>query len=131
MKPGVTILICTYNGASRLPVTLQHIARQNVPPSVPCEVILVDNASHDNSVQLALETWGKYRTNIELRVITEPKPGLTYAREKGFEQAAYEYVILCDDDNWLGRSYVATAFAIMEQYPTIGLLGGYALFIYE
>lgn len=131
MKPGVTILICTYNGASRLPVTLQHIARQSIPPSVPCEVILVDNASLDNTVQLALSTWEQYRTNIELRIITEPKPGLTYAREKGFEQAAYEYIILCDDDNWLGPSYVHTAFTLMEQYPSIGLLGGYGRFTYE
>jgi glycosyltransferase involved in cell wall biosynthesis len=131
MKAGITILICTYNGAARLQATLQHIARQHVPASVPCEVILVDNASVDNTAQLARSAWEKYDTSLELTIITESRPGLTYARETGFAHAAYEYIILCDDDNWLGPSYVETVFSIMEQHPAIGLLGGRGEFIYE
>lgn len=73
----------------------------------------------------------KNPVNVELKIITEARPGLTYARETGFAHAAYEYIILCDDDNWLGPSYVHTAFSIMEQYPAIGLLGGRGEFVYE
>jgi glycosyltransferase involved in cell wall biosynthesis len=131
MNPGVTILICTYNGAERLPVTLQYIAQQVIPASLSCEVILVDNASLDNTVQLAQEEWSKYDTRIVLRIIAEPRPGLTYARESGFAAAAYEFIILCDDDNWLCPSYVDRAFTIMMQHPSIGLLGGYGQFVYE
>jgi glycosyltransferase involved in cell wall biosynthesis len=131
MNPGVTILICTYNGAARLPVTLQHIAQQVMPASVPCEVILVDNASLDNTVELVQEEWSKYDTPIQLRIISEPKPGLTYARESGFAAAAYEFIILCDDDNWLSPSYVDRAFTVMMRHPSIGLLGGYGQFVYE
>lgn len=131
MNPGVTILICTYNGAARLPVTLQHIAQQVIPASTPCEVILVDNASLDNTVQLAKDEWAGYNSNIAFKIVSEPRPGLTYARERGFEEAAYEFIILCDDDNWLCPSYVDRAFTLMVQHPAIGLLGGYGQFVYE
>lgn len=131
MKAGITILICTYNGALRLPVTLRHIARQNIPSFLPCEVILIDNASTDGTRQLARKEWEKYGTNLEFKIITEPKPGLTYARETGFALASYEYIILCDDDNWLNPSYVHSVFTLMEQHPEIGLLGGFGEFVYE
>ncbi|AXY75762.1 glycosyltransferase [Paraflavitalea soli] len=131
MKAGITILVCTYNGAQRLPVTLEHIARQNIPASLSCELILVDNASLDNTVPLAREVWARYDTSISLTIISEPNPGLTYARVKGFAAARYGYIVLCDDDNWLDPDYVATAFAIMEENPAIGILGGYGEFVYE
>lgn len=131
MQAGITILICTYNGAARLPATLQHIALQELPASVPCEVILVDNASGDNSVELALSEWGRYATTFPLKIITEEKPGLTYAREKGFEAAAYEYILLCDDDNWLSAGFVATAYEIMSLHDSIGILGGWGQFEFE
>lgn len=131
MNPGVTILICTYNGAARLPLTLQHIAQQVLPVSLPCEVIVVDNASLDNTVETVREVWAQYDTRIGLRVVPEPRPGLSYARASGFAAAAYEFIILCDDDNWLCPSYVERAFTLMMQHPSVGLLGGNGQFVYE
>ena len=131
MQAGITILICTYNGAARLPVTLQHIARQVIPLSLPCEVIVVDNASQDNSIDLAWREWRKYDAAISFKVIREEQAGLTYAREKGFAAAAYEYILLCDDDNWLSEAYVHTAFEVMQRHPSIGILGGYGEFEFE
>jgi glycosyltransferase involved in cell wall biosynthesis len=131
MKAGVTILICTYNGASRLPATLQYIGKQHIPASIPCELIVVDNLSNDNTVQLVRDEWIKYPAAPALKIVNESRPGLTYARETGFAHASYEYIILCDDDNWLSPDYVQLAFALLEQHPEIGLLGGYGQFVYE
>ena len=131
MKTGVTILICTYNGAQRLPVTLRYIAAQEIPTTIACELIVVDNASTDQSAAIINKEWKQYNTSIELRVITELRPGLTYARETGFTQAQYNYIILCDDDNWLAPDYVHKAFTNMEQYQHIGILGGNGRFVYE
>lgn len=130
-RAGVTILICTYNGAGRLPATLQHLALQHVPASIGCEVILVDNASQDDTMRLAGEEWAKYTTGISLKIVYEPRPGLTFARERGFREALYDYIILCDDDNWLSPGYVQRAFEIMDCNPRIGILGGLGVFAYE
>src|SRR5688572_20235345 len=101
MKAGITILICTYNGAQRLPATLRCIAAQQIPAAIDCELIVVNNASTDHSLETINSEWLQQHTSIELRIITEVRPGLTFAREAGLKAARYDYIILCDDDNWL------------------------------
>jgi glycosyltransferase involved in cell wall biosynthesis len=131
MKAGITILVCTFNGAQRLPVTLRCIAAQQIPAGAGCELIVVNNASTDDSLAVIQQEWQRYDTTIELRVITEMRTGLTYAREAGFCAAQYDYIILCDDDNWLAPDYVRTAFTVMESQPDIGILGGKGNFVFE
>lgn len=53
IRAGVSIVICCYNSASRLPETLQHIAEQEVAANISWEVIVVDNASTDNTQEIA------------------------------------------------------------------------------
>ncbi|MBO9635634.1 MAG: glycosyltransferase family 2 protein [Chitinophagaceae bacterium] len=131
MKAGITILVCTYNGARRLPSTLRCIAAQQIPAHIACQLIVVNNASTDNSEEVIRREWQQYDTAIQLEIISEPTPGLTFAREAGFRAALYDFIILCDDDNWLSPEYVQKAFALMESQPEIGILGGKGNFVFE
>ncbi|RZK11267.1 MAG: glycosyltransferase family 2 protein, partial [Hymenobacter sp.] len=72
---GLTILICTYNGATRLPETLRHAAAQQVPPGVDWEVLVVSNASTDDTLAAAPRLWAALGQPAPLRVLNEPKPG--------------------------------------------------------
>lgn len=114
-----------------MPVTLRYIAAQKIPNNISCELIVVNNASTDHTVATIKSEWQQYNTAIELRIITEAKPGLTFARETGLLAAQYEFIILCDDDNWLAPDYVHKAFAKMERNPEIGILGGVGSFVFE
>lgn len=125
------MIVCCHNGASRLPETVRHIALQNVPSHIPWEFILVDNASSDNSVNVAEAVWEFHNPTNRLRVVNEPDLGLSFARARGFAEARYEYVIMCDDDNWLNPDYVRLAYAIMEDKTRIGALGGLGKIVYE
>src|SRR3990170_2653836 len=109
---GVSIVICSYNGAMRLPQTLQYIAMQQVAAGIPWEVVIIDNNSNDNTAAIAQEIWQKYHNPIPLYVRQQPRPGLTAAREMGFATARYEYIVLCDDDNWLEPDYVNNVYDI-------------------
>jgi glycosyltransferase involved in cell wall biosynthesis len=131
MKAGVSIVICTYNGARLLPETLRHLSLLQVRPDVPWEIIIVDNASTDNTALVVREEWGKYQSPVPFFLLHQPKPGLTYAREAGYAKAQYGYILLCDDDNWLNPDYVNLAFDLMEKYPKIGALGGHGELVYE
>lgn len=131
MHTGITILICTYNGGQRLPATLRHIAAQQVIPGTCCELVIVDNASTDDTVAAIQREWNQYPNGMKLRILTEQTAGLTYARHTGITNAHYEYVILCDDDNWLAPDYVQKAFTVMEGNRGIGILGGQGHFVYE
>lgn len=78
---GISIVICCYNSAQRLPLTLVHLAAQKVADNFPWEVIVVNNASTDNTEEAAFSSWD--RESIEMRVVYEPQPGLSYARHRG------------------------------------------------
>lgn len=121
---GVSIVICTYNGEERLPETIKYIAKQNVDPKILWEVILVDNASTDNTKQAVINEWKKHKTKAKLIITDEITPGLTAARQKGFDTSNYEYIVLCDDDNLLEENFVQTTYDIMSSNEKIGVLGG-------
>jgi len=50
---GISVLVCTYNGAKRLEKTLAHLAAQVTNSTVEWEIILVDNNSTDNTSVIA------------------------------------------------------------------------------
>ena len=124
LAKGISIIICCYNSAKRLPDTLRHIALQQVPAHIPFEVVIVNNASKDTTAETATALWRALGEPAPFRVVDELQPGQTKAREKGIETAQYEYLLFCDDDNWLDKDYVHIAFELMEANPQIGALGG-------
>lgn len=130
-KQGVSVVICTYNGADRLPETIRYIAGQQVPESIPWEFIIIDNASSDNTTAVAQSEWSKYTCTQPFSIIPEPQPGLSYARARGFASAQYDYILMCDDDNWLDPHYIAAVYEIMNAHPNIGALGGNGSLIFE
>ncbi|REE81993.1 glycosyltransferase involved in cell wall biosynthesis [Lutibacter oceani] len=128
---GVSIIICCYNSAKRLPETLAHLANQQVNGSFNWELIIVNNNSSDNTVSLAKAIWDNLGTPAPLIVVDEVQPGLAFARVKGINQAIYDVLLWCDDDNWLCDTYMKTAFDIMEQNTQIGALGGWCEATFE
>ncbi|TPG72257.1 glycosyltransferase [Hymenobacter nivis] len=123
---GVTILICTYNGANRLPETLRHVAGQQVSSDIPWEVLVVSNASQDDTLIAAPRLWAAIQCTAPLRVLDEPMPGKENALVRGFDAANYEYICIVDDDNWLYPDYVTQVMGLMGAHPEIGILGAQA-----
>lgn len=128
---GVSVIICCYNSSSRLIPTLEHLARQEFCNNISWEVIVVNNASTDNTVTVATEVWRRFDLQVPFKIENQPIQGLSFAREKGIEKAAYEYLLFCDDDNWLHANYIENAFKIMTSNQCIGALGGYGLPYFE
>jgi glycosyltransferase involved in cell wall biosynthesis len=128
---GVSIILCCYNSAERLPETLKHLAAQKTGNELPWEVIVVNNNSQDNTVEVAKKEWSKYATTSSFKIVDQPIPGLSFARKKGIETAKYDYLLFCDDDNWLSENYVQNAFDIMETDKRIGALGGWCEPVFE
>ena len=123
--PGVSIVICCFNSAERLPETLRHVARQEVPAHIPWEVLVVDNASTDRTAEIAQQQWSTLGSQVPFRVVAQPVQGLSAARNKGLDEAAFEFVLYCDDDNWLGTDYVRYVYELMAGNPQIGAVGGH------
>ena len=127
MKKGISIILCCYNSASRLPKTLEYLAKQEIKTDIPVELIIVNNASTDGTKEVALLEWKKYATHFSFRMLDEDTPGQMFARQKGVQEAQYEYVLFCDDDNWLQPDYLQKAFDLMESNARIGALSGQSI----
>lgn len=127
---NVSIVICCYNSAPRLPETIRHLLAQEVPAGLLWEVIVVDNACTDNTTEVALSRWPDDAL-APMRVVSEPEPGLSNARRKGFEVAQYELVSFVDDDNWVAPNWVRLVSEIMTAHPEVGALGGRTEAVFE
>jgi glycosyltransferase involved in cell wall biosynthesis len=129
-RPGVSVVICCYNSAARLPETLRHLSVQVA--ACEWEVIVVDNASTDDTAEVAAHLWRTLGSNVvPMQIVEEPRPGLNNARQKGLAASKYDIVILCDDDNYLADDYVQRSFEIMRSHPSVGLAGGAIKPMYE
>jgi glycosyltransferase involved in cell wall biosynthesis len=130
MLKGVSIIICTYNGKTRLAKTLEHLVNQK--HSCLLEIVLVDNASIDGTKDFADSWWARNGiSSMNYKSFSQPIPGKSFAQELGYEKANYEYLLICDDDNWLANNYVQDAFDIMESNAEIGALGGWCEATFE
>ncbi|MEJ7827179.1 MAG: glycosyltransferase [Segetibacter sp.] len=121
---GVSVIICCYNSSTRIVPTLEHLLKQKVPHHILWEVIVVNNASTDNTTETVKGTWNQKEGSVSLHIADQPIPGLSFAREKGIEKAAFEYLLFCDDDNWLDENYIVNVFEIMKENEQIGALAG-------
>lgn len=125
---GISVVVCCYNSTNRLHQTLKHLALQKTDGSFPWEVIIVNNNSTDDTGEKAFNEWEKHaRHDVDFRVIDQPTPGLSYAREKGVGVAQYDYIVFCDDDNWLFDTYVSHAFKAIQVNESIGIVGGFGI----
>jgi glycosyltransferase involved in cell wall biosynthesis len=109
---GVTVIICCYNSSTKLPSVLTHLAAQEVPRYIPWEVVIIDNASTDDTSQVALRVWPKDGP-APLAVRYEPQLGLIHARHRGFSEAQYEFVSFIDDDSH--RSTIGACGGFIEE----------------
>jgi len=128
---GVSIILCCYNSAKRLPKTLAFLANQKVSSDLNWEVIVVNNNSTDDTEVITASIWRNLGNKAPLSIVAEQQPGLSYAREKGISIAKYDILLWCDDDNWLCDTYVQTAFDIMKNNIEIGALGGWCEATFE
>ncbi|MCV7215610.1 glycosyltransferase family 2 protein [Mycobacterium crocinum] len=117
MTPGqqTSFVIASRNRAAELTLTMARLL-----DTTPCRIVLVDNASEDDSVhaarRVAAGSGGRVQI-IELdRNLGAP------ARNIGVAACGTPYVAFCDDDSWWAPDAPATAEAIFAGHPPVGLL---------
>lgn len=95
-KPSISVLICNYNKEAFICNTLDSVLSQTYKPS---QIVIVDDASTDNSVSLISEYAQQY-AEIEL-VQLKNNVGLSNARNVGIKNIKNPLIAFIDsDDLW-------------------------------
>ncbi|MEM8549302.1 MAG: glycosyltransferase [Verrucomicrobiota bacterium] len=121
--PSISVVICCYNSAARLPKTLRHLQEQVVPAGLRWELIVVNNASTDDTPITAQALWSE-KPAAALHVVDEPQPGLSHARARGAAEAQHAIIALVDDDNAVPPHWLAMVAEIFREHTEVGVLGG-------
>ncbi|MES2675345.1 MAG: glycosyltransferase [Pseudomonadota bacterium] len=95
-KPIISVVICTYNNADSLAITLQQLSAQVTQHKENFEIIVVDNNSPDHTKKVYLNF--AQDQAITSSYFFEPRQGLSHARNTGVAKARGEYILFTDDD---------------------------------
>lgn len=117
---SVSVVVPSYQGASRLPALMQCLAAQRTDR--PWEVVVVLDGSSDDSARV-LESW---RDRVPVQVITRAENrGRSATLNDGFTAAGNDVLVRCDDDLLPGPDYVELFGSLIENDPGIGVVGLY------
>lgn len=115
----ISVIVCTHNRAALLPNVLNRLCEQDYPLE-SFEIIIVDNASTDDTAQVVQRF--KPDRKLTLRFVQETRLGVTFARNRGAEEARYPYLAYLDDDCSVGRdwlSQLASGFGLSDQVSVV------------
>jgi glycosyltransferase involved in cell wall biosynthesis len=119
-SPGLSIVLCTWNNAARLRVTLAAIARCRVPDSLAWELVVVDNNCTDHTDEVVAGFAG----SLPVRYLREPRQGLSRARNAGLEAASGRLILFTDDDVTPGPDWIAEYWRAFQARPSGFYFGG-------
>jgi glycosyltransferase involved in cell wall biosynthesis len=121
-SPRVTIVVPCYNYGHYLPGCVGRLLEQ---PGVVVDVVIVDDASTDNSLEVAKAL---AVADDRVRVLAhERNAGHIATYNDGLVLADGDYVVLLSADDLLTPGSLARATALMEAHPSVGLVYGHAV----
>lgn len=116
----VSVVIPAYNEQKVIEACLRALTAQTQPAD---EIVIVDNNSSDDTVALA-------SAFPNVRVVTEHRQGITYARTTGFDAATMDVIARIDADTVVSPNWVETLRSEFDTHPDVDALAGNAA-VYE
>ncbi len=124
----LSVIVCTYNRAASLELTLRALVEQVTPPDLTWELLVVDNNSGDatRDVVGAITTTAA----IPVRYLFEGQQGLSHARNAGITSSTGALLAFTDDDVRPDPDWVAGVPRLMRESGA-DVLGGRILPLWE
>lgn len=119
--PAVSIIVPVYNKSEYLSHTIQSILTQSYNDY---EVIIINDGSTDNSLEIALKHQQK---DIRIKVYDIPNGGVSNARNLGLEKASGKWIQFLDADDLIDDTYLENAVNIAEFNNVDILFSGFCM----
>ncbi|MBC7725642.1 MAG: glycosyltransferase [Burkholderiaceae bacterium] len=116
--PSITVVVCTRDRAAHLRTALGAILRLDYPDF---DVVVVDNAGRTSETRdLVRDEFADPR----VRVVLEPVPGLSRARNTGLTAATGQIVAYTDDDVVVDSHWLSELAAGFARAPGVDCVAG-------
>jgi glycosyltransferase involved in cell wall biosynthesis len=96
--PDITVIVCTYNRASLLGAALESLVRQETDGRFEFEILVVDDASTDETVEIVRAAAESSAASI--RYVRATGNGVASARNRGVAASSAKWIAFFDDDQW-------------------------------
>lgn len=113
-----SIIVPVYNAADFVSDTIENLLKQNVDK----EIILVNDGSTDDSLQLIKQYESKYDC---IKVVDKKNGGVSSARNVGLNVAKGDYVIFVDSDDFIDDGLLERCEKILQRKSTDAVIFSY------
>ena len=113
----ISFVIPAYNEEASIGACVRAARRALQACGCEGEIIVVDNASTDGTAAVASACPG-------VRVVFEPRKGLPFARQRGFEESCGDLLACVDADTIVSRRWIARGLRAFDRNPRLVCLSG-------
>jgi glycosyltransferase involved in cell wall biosynthesis len=113
----ISFVIPAYNEENHLKACLDSIFQELSGKSLAWEIIVVNNASTDQTKNIA-------QTYSQVKVVDEPRKGLSFARQAGFAASSGELVANVDADTIMPQGWLDKVIKYYQTTPNLVCLSG-------
>lgn len=111
----ISVIIPAHNEEEYVGKCISSVLRNN--PNNILEILVVDNASSDHTKEIASEFPG-------VKVVREDKKGISYARQKGFEESKGDILCYIDADSHVPEDFFGKVLDLFSSYPKASIISG-------
>ncbi|MDX1600775.1 MAG: glycosyltransferase [Anaerolineales bacterium] len=116
----LTTVICTWNRAELLKLTLEAMTGLEIPEDVEWDLLIVDNNCTDATPDII----AAYADRLPLRSVREPRPGKSHALNRAVAEAECDYLLYTDDDVLVDSGWLRAYRDAIREFPDGVVFGG-------
>lgn len=113
----ISVVIPAYNEEKHIARCLESFLHQTTQEQF--EIILVNNASTDNTAKIAKT----FEERLPLRIVEEKEKGRGYARRKGFSLAKGDIILSTDSDGFVPNDWIEKLVAVFADPKVVAVTG--------
>lgn len=126
----LSIIIPIYNVELYIKKCLLSCLEQKGISKSDYEIILVNDGTRDNSMEIVEEVLKSHENCVPVKIINQKNMGLSAARNTGIEHSEGDYLWFVDSDDWIDEDSVESIISILRREDVDILQMPYKL-IYE